>query len=169
MGCTSHKLPLLMERAGVRRIKSISYIPPHPNLLPQGEGDSPRLAHRVTSNIHYRAILHVAIRDRDRDVIRRSGQCRRCCNGVGLPAHGFCYRLIRGRTIAVVFSASPQSALHTRLREVLGLELLQVVGLHIGMTSRRLENGRDPQNEYKHDRQDRDQRETFFYPVRSLS
>jgi hypothetical protein len=30
------KLPLLLERVGVRRIKSISYIPPHPNLLPQG-------------------------------------------------------------------------------------------------------------------------------------
>ena len=32
----NHKLPLLLERVGVRRIKSISYIPPHPNLLPQG-------------------------------------------------------------------------------------------------------------------------------------
>jgi hypothetical protein len=30
------KLPLLLERVGVRRIKSSSYIPPHPNLLPQG-------------------------------------------------------------------------------------------------------------------------------------
>jgi len=27
------KLPLLLERAGVRRIKSIVYIPPHPSLL----------------------------------------------------------------------------------------------------------------------------------------
>jgi hypothetical protein len=26
----NHKLPLLLERVGVRRIKSISYIPPHP-------------------------------------------------------------------------------------------------------------------------------------------
>jgi len=31
-------LPLLLERVGERRIKSTIYIPPHPNLLPKGEG-----------------------------------------------------------------------------------------------------------------------------------
>jgi hypothetical protein len=35
MDNSSHKLSLLLERAGVRRIKLSSYIPPHPNLLPQ--------------------------------------------------------------------------------------------------------------------------------------
>jgi hypothetical protein len=38
MGCKVIKLPLLLERVGVRRIKSSVYILPHPNLLPQGEG-----------------------------------------------------------------------------------------------------------------------------------
>jgi hypothetical protein len=33
MGCKAVKLPLLLERVGVRRIKSSVYIPPHPSLL----------------------------------------------------------------------------------------------------------------------------------------
>jgi len=40
MSCKSTKLPLLLERAGERRIKSTGYTPPHPSLLPQGEGAS---------------------------------------------------------------------------------------------------------------------------------
>jgi len=36
MGFNSAKLPLLLERAGERRIKSTGYIPPNPSLLPQG-------------------------------------------------------------------------------------------------------------------------------------
>jgi hypothetical protein len=39
MGCTSHKLPLLLERAGVRRIKSTSYIPLIPAFSLKGEGE----------------------------------------------------------------------------------------------------------------------------------
>jgi hypothetical protein len=34
MDYSRHKLPLLLERVGVRRIKSTIYISPHPNLLP---------------------------------------------------------------------------------------------------------------------------------------
>jgi hypothetical protein len=33
MGCKESKLPLLLERVGVRRIKSSVYFPPHPSLL----------------------------------------------------------------------------------------------------------------------------------------
>jgi hypothetical protein len=40
MSCNSAKLPLLLERVGERRIKSTSYIPPHPSLLLKGEGAS---------------------------------------------------------------------------------------------------------------------------------
>jgi hypothetical protein len=45
MSCSSTKPPLLLERAGVRRIKSSIYIPPHPSLKPSrcspfGEGAS---------------------------------------------------------------------------------------------------------------------------------
>ena len=36
MSCNSAMLPLLLERVGVRRLKSSIYIPPHPSLLPQG-------------------------------------------------------------------------------------------------------------------------------------
>jgi hypothetical protein len=38
MGCKAVKLPLLLERVGVRRIKSSVYIPPHPSLLPLEKG-----------------------------------------------------------------------------------------------------------------------------------
>ena len=38
MGCSSHKLPLLLERAGVRRIKSTHYIPLIPTFSLKGEG-----------------------------------------------------------------------------------------------------------------------------------
>jgi len=34
MAYENTKLPLLLERVGVRRIKLSSYISPHPNLLP---------------------------------------------------------------------------------------------------------------------------------------
>ena len=37
MGCTRHKPPLLLERAGVRRIKSTSYIPLIPTFSLKGE------------------------------------------------------------------------------------------------------------------------------------
>jgi hypothetical protein len=38
ISCSSHKLPLLLERVGVRRIKSISYIPLIPTFSLKGEG-----------------------------------------------------------------------------------------------------------------------------------
>jgi hypothetical protein len=38
ISCSSHKLPLLLERVGVRRIKSISYIPIIPTFSLKGEG-----------------------------------------------------------------------------------------------------------------------------------
>jgi len=39
MDYSSHKLPLLLERAGVRRIKSSSYVPPLiPTFSLKGEG-----------------------------------------------------------------------------------------------------------------------------------
>jgi hypothetical protein len=38
MGCKSAKLPLLLERVGVRRIKSIVYIPLIPAFSLKGEG-----------------------------------------------------------------------------------------------------------------------------------
>jgi len=40
MGCNSTKLPLLLERAGVRRVKIKHLDPPHPSLLLKGEGAS---------------------------------------------------------------------------------------------------------------------------------
>jgi hypothetical protein len=40
MTCSSTKLPLLMERAGMRRIKSTSYIPLIPAFSLKGEGAS---------------------------------------------------------------------------------------------------------------------------------
>jgi len=38
MGCSRHKLPLLLERVGVRRIKSTVYIPLIPAFSLKGEG-----------------------------------------------------------------------------------------------------------------------------------
>jgi hypothetical protein len=38
MGCNSTRLPLLLERVGVRRIKSTSYIPLIPAFSLKGEG-----------------------------------------------------------------------------------------------------------------------------------
>jgi hypothetical protein len=38
MGCSSHKPPLLLERVGVRRIKSTSYTPLIPTFSLKGEG-----------------------------------------------------------------------------------------------------------------------------------